>query len=138
MTDQEKITELESRVERLERIIMSTRNTVRTDKHNTKLETLLRIVCARTGADLTGVRTKLKSRLLADSRHIYCALARHTTDASLTEIGKVINRSYCNVHHSITTCNVLPDLRDIYNSIYNELKQTTSNETEHQASASSR
>jgi len=59
-----------------------------------------------------------RQREVVDARHIYCRRARETTDATLSQIGKKINRDHASVLHGIRQATETTEVMKKYNKCY--------------------
>ena len=67
----------------------------------TRIEEIRNYVESKTGLDIS---RKTRKRQYVDARALYYKLCRENTDASLEEIGTLVNRDHSSVVHSVLHC----------------------------------
>lgn len=82
----------------------------------TTIEEIRNYVESKTGLDIS---RKTRKRQYVDARALYYKLSRENTDASLEEIGALVNRDHSSVVHSVLHCfdavyKFNPLIRNIY------------------------
>jgi chromosomal replication initiation ATPase DnaA len=91
-----------------------------------RLKDILRVtsfVCDIPVENIVG-RSRISS--VCEARQLYCFVSASITSRSHSQIGKIINRNKCTVHHSIETIKhfieyYLP-VKQLYNNILNEIE----------------
>jgi hypothetical protein len=75
-------------------------------------------VCKRTGFTLEELKGKCRKRELVDARFIYFRRAKEKTKASLSSIGKEVNKDHATVLHGINEASTCPELVKQYERYY--------------------
>lgn len=87
-------------------------------------DSVFRAVCRQTGVDPEIVKSKVRNCDTVMVRMIYCYLARMETDASLSDIGKVIGRNHTSVIYFNRRVQELIDIKDSkMMNVYNKVKR---------------
>jgi len=82
------------------------------------LDHILFDISDKLGIPVNLISEPTRERDVVDARHVYCRRARESTDASLAQIGKKINRDHASVLHGIRQATEIAQVIKKYNKCY--------------------
>ena len=83
-----------------------------------RLELILNEVCCRTGTDKEDITSKCRKLKYVLPRQIYCYVARKTTNATLQQIGNIVNIRHDSVLNAVKNIKNQIEVRDKKTMIY--------------------